>query len=280
MSARLTDQRLNFDGLEKTVERQWQPLSTGERAILEENSKAMAEKYHIWFAKYKQTKEYSNYQEYPAEFEAVNNSDNNETQLGWSTSINQSNEEGHAKEECDHGDAHLWTERENGVNGTEVRKEISGESRELDKTKFRPHSRFVSLPSTICSDELTLTHSDKTSSHMVPGTPSAGPDLSTDRTVKALVKSSTAVSLPPTIHRPNDARFTSISRHPMDASIRSAYGFDTACMYGQCEAATDLLRPKARLPLEQTLPPLKQTGLLCIKPNPTPSIATCHAEVI
>lgn len=266
MRPRLADHCPTHD-LAKTIGRRWQALSSGEKAILEENSKAMAEQYHILFAKYKQTKEYSNYQEYLAEYEAVNNSDNNETQLGRATSIHRSNEEGDATEECDHGDVHLWTKDENEVNGTEFGNEITGESPELNSTKSRSHSRSGSQSSTCCSGELMLSHSDSTSTHIVPGTPIAQVNLPTEHTVEALMRTSTGVSLPPIIQRPNDPRFTSRSRHPMDASIRSAYGFDTAYMYEQRAKAPDLYRPKARLPLEETLPSLKQTGLLCIESN-------------
>ncbi|KAK0612739.1 hypothetical protein DIS24_g11975 [Lasiodiplodia hormozganensis] len=69
----LKGQKLSFTEIAKLVGEQWQTLSPGAREACERQAAAAKEKYYTELAEYKKTPEYTQYQEYLAEFRAKHN---------------------------------------------------------------------------------------------------------------------------------------------------------------------------------------------------------------
>jgi hypothetical protein len=61
---------LSFTEIAKTVGERWQVLAPDEKATYESRSQAMKDHYYAQLAEYKKTQEYSQYQDYLADFKA------------------------------------------------------------------------------------------------------------------------------------------------------------------------------------------------------------------
>ncbi|KAM0690309.1 hypothetical protein Q7P36_009076 [Cladosporium allicinum] len=240
---------LSFTEIAKTVGERWQVLAPDEKATYESRSQAMKDHYYAQLAEYKKTQEYSQYQDYLADFKAKHEHGNAKRlkEAQPSPSRRSSDERASSPDV-----------RESSANSSEQqyyerRRSTYDSARILNPVDWRPSTRSGhASPDLSCNSmQLEAAFSPR---HTKPVTTFASINAPPQQNVPVHLKPSPSL-------RSNGHSVSPLQDHPMAISTSMAYGYHPMLVSQNSDSPPPTM-PLARrptLPSEGSLPSLRHS---------------------